>query len=196
MHGLINRALQDFLRDAHGREAWAAIAGAADVDVRGFEAMLTYPDALTEAVLDAASAHLHTPRAMILEDLGTYLVSDPSMEALRRLLRFGGANFMEFLYSLDHLPDRARLAVPDLDLPDLTLTEDGRQSYTLHCRDAWAGFCPILQGILRAMADDYGVLVMLDITGLEGPRTAIRIRLLDMRFARGRDFSLKGAAAP
>lgn len=193
MHGLINRALQSFLRDTYGPEVWAAIATAAAVEGGGFEAMLSYPEDLTDRVLDAAATHLDTPRPMILEDLGTYLVSDPGMEPLRRLLRFGGTNFLEFLYSLDDLPDRTRLAVADLNLPRLELAEDGKNSFVLHCRDGWPGFCCVMQGILRAMADDYGALVTLETACEAGKAVALRIRLLDMRFAAGRDFSLKGA---
>ncbi len=62
---------------------------------------------------------------MLLEDLGTYLVSHPNVQGLRRLLRFGGAGFIDFLHSLDELHDRARLAVPDLDLPQLELRDHG-----------------------------------------------------------------------
>jgi hypothetical protein len=51
----------------------------------------------------------------LLEDIGTYLVTDPALEPLRRLLRFGGDTFAEFLGSLEELPDRARLAMPQLE---------------------------------------------------------------------------------
>lgn len=194
MHGMINRALQSFLRDTYGPEAWTKITIGAGIEGGGFEAMLSYPDDMTEAVLATAAAHLDTPRAMILEDLGTYLVSDPGMEPLRRLLRFGGTSFLEFLYSLDDLPDRARLAVSDLDLPRLELVEDERNRFLLHCRGGWPGFCCVMQGVLRAMADDYGALVMLDTVCGGGKAATLQIQLLDMRFAEGRDFSLKGAA--
>ncbi|TCP62339.1 heme-NO-binding protein [Rhodovulum bhavnagarense] len=194
MHGLINRALQNFLRDTYGSDSWATIAAAAQVEGGGFEAMLPYPEDVTDRVIAAAAAHLTTPPTMILEDLGTYLVSDPGMEALRRLLRFGGATFLEFLYSLDDLPDRIRLAVPDLALPRLELVEDGRNRFLLRCNDGWPGFCCMMLGILRAMADDYGALVMLESSPGTGQAPTLRVRLLDMRFAEGRRFSLRGSA--
>ena len=85
--------------------------------------MLVYDDDMTVRVLDALCADLNRPRAEMLEDLGTYLVSHPKMEDLRRLLRFGGVTYVEFLHSLDDLSDRVRLAVSDLCLPTLELRE-------------------------------------------------------------------------
>ena len=119
MHGLVNRAVQCFISDSYGAEKWLEVTREADLELVEFEAMLTYDFAITPKILDAAAKVLDRPRADIMEDIGTYLVSHPNVEALRRLLRFGGVNFVEFLHSLDDLPDRARLAVSDLYLPSL-----------------------------------------------------------------------------
>lgn len=69
--------------------------------------MLTYEDSVTLDVLAALGVVLDRPQQDILEDIGTYLVSHPKVEPLRRLLRFGGPTFTEFLHSLDDLPARA-----------------------------------------------------------------------------------------
>ena len=98
MHGLINRAIQCFLRDTYGDAIWAQVAQSARLDFDSFEAMLTYPPEITEAVVQAAVSVLRRPRDTLLEDMGTYLVSHPNLEALRRLLRFGGVSFVEFLH--------------------------------------------------------------------------------------------------
>ena len=78
MHGLVNRSIQCFLRDTYGAETWGAIAQAADIGFDNFEALLIYEPSVTQAVLKAASQHLNNPTEMILEDLGTYLVSQPN----------------------------------------------------------------------------------------------------------------------
>lgn len=194
MHGLMNRAIHTFLRTTYGEELWADVARAAGLEGIRFEAMLSYEDHLTEDMLDAAATRLGLPRVMVLEDLGTFLVSDPSLEALRRLMRFGGETFLEFLYSLEDLPDRVRLAVPDLSLPDLDLVGDPGAGFLLHCRGNWSGAPYVLQGVLRAMADDYGALAMLDVVEARRDGGTIGIQLLDAAFAAGRSFSLKGPA--
>ncbi len=190
MHGLTNRALECFIRDTYGNRAWDEIACRAGLDFASFEAMLRYDDAMTVAVIDAAVAQLGKPRDVLLEDVGTYLISHPTTEAVRRLLRFGGVGFCDFLGSLEELPGRARLAVPDLDLPQLELIEHSEGAATLYCRSDTPGFGCVLVGILRAMADDYGALVLLEHLGGSEGVEMISIQVHDMSFAEGRSFAL------
>ena len=194
MHGLINRAIQCFIRDSYGRARWIEVTHLADLGFADFEAMLHYDDAVTEAVLEAAARTLGVARETVLEDIGTYLVSHPNVEALRRLLRFGGVSFVEFLHSLDELPDRARLAVDDLVLPQMELREFGGNSFSLTCHSPHKGFGHVMMGILRTLADDYGALVFLEHQGGRPGVEVIEITLIETAFAAGRSFEL-GARA-
>jgi hypothetical protein len=190
MHGLINKAIQCFVLDTYGRETWREMAQSAALPVMQFEAMLIYEDTLTEQALDATARFLDKPRTDVLEDIGTYLASHPNVEALRRLLRFGGAHFIEFLYSLDDLHDRARLAVDDLELPRLTLVRHTEHHYSLLCGAAFPGWGHVLVGILRVMADDYGALACLEHCGAKDQTETIDIRLVHTSYAQGRTFVL------
>ena len=190
MHGLINKAIQCFKLDTYGRETWREMAQSAALPVMQFEAMLIYEDTLTEQALDATARFLDKPRTDVLEDIGTYLTSHPNVEALRRLLRFGGAHFIEFLYSLDDLHDRARLAVDDLELPRLTLVRHTENHYSLLCGAAFPGWGHVLVGILRVMADDYGALACLEHCGAKDQTETIDIRLVHTSYAQGRTFVL------
>lgn len=192
MHGLVNRAIQCFLRDTYGDGVWQTVAAAADAPPEGFEAMLRYPPATTEALLDAAAAALDRSRDSILEDLGTYLVSHPNNAALRRLLRFGGVTFADFLHSLEDLPGRARLAVPDLDMPAFELDDSG-DTLRLTCRGGNPGAGLVLLGLLRALADDYGALALIDHAPAEEGGDVVTIRLLDQRHGEARRFALAPA---
>lgn len=193
MHGLINRAIERFVRDTYGRDIWVGLTRQLDLDFTEFEAMLTYDDALTLQVTGALAAALQKPHDEILEDIGTYLVSHPNVEALRRLLRFGGVTFTEFLHSLDDLPARARLAVPDLELPQLELQDHAPDHFCLMVRAGRPDglrLGHVMIGLLRALADDYGALVFLDHKGVRAREEIVEIRLLEPEFAAGRDFRL------
>ncbi|MEH7829022.1 heme NO-binding domain-containing protein [Gemmobacter denitrificans] len=191
MHGLINRAIQCFVRDTYGGAIWSAVAREAGLRFDSFEPMLTYDPSLTDAVIDAASTLLRRPRDTVLEDLGIYLVSHPNLQALRRLLRFGGVTYEDFLHSLDDMPDRARLAVPDIDLPNLALTDHSGTEFSLSCRSEIAGAGHVIVGMLRAMADDYGVLGLVDHQGTdEQGDEVIAITLAQTGFSEGRRFDL------
>lgn len=190
MHGLINRSIQCFLRDTYGPAVWRQVAHAAGLGFDSFEPLLTYDAALTEAVIETAARVLRRPRETVLEDLGTYLVSHPNLERLRRLLRFGGVTFQDFLHSLEDLPERSHLALPDLDLPHLRLEDQGDGIYRLHCSVMIPGVGHVIVGLLRAMADDYGALVLLDHNGLHDGAEVISVQLLDRRHSAGRRFVL------
>lgn len=190
MHGLINRSVQCFIRDSYGPATWAGVAREARLDPGGADAMLTAEPALTGVLIDAAHRVLGHPRDTLLEDLGTYLASHPNMMVVRRLLRFGGVDFVEFLHSLRDLPDRAQLAVDDLVLPTMDLSELGEGDYRLTCSVPMPGIGKIVMGLLRAMADDYGALVYLEHLGTLNGSEVISVRLVDGAHAAGNPFDL------
>jgi hypothetical protein len=187
MHGLINRSIQRFLRDTYGPELWQTVAEAAAVPAAGFEAMLQYDDALTVAMLRVAADRLGKPQEALLEDLGTYLVT---LEPLRRLLRFGGVDYADFLMSLEELPARGRMALPELDLPQLALAAAAEGRLVLMVRAGVPGWGLVLSGLLRAMADDYGALALIELGAAADGQDRISVDLLDSRFASGRRFEL------
>lgn len=190
MHGLINSAIQSFVCATYGRACWLRATEAAGLGFAEFEAMLVYEEGLSSRVLDALCADLKRPKSEFLEDLGTYLVSHPNMEGLRRLLRFGGVTYVEFLHSLDDLSDRVRLAVSDLDLPVLELCELSPSEYELKCHPGLPGYSSVMAGVLRAMADDYGALVMLSHDGDRDGVEVISMSLFESAFSEGRRFDL------
>ncbi|MCV6824970.1 MULTISPECIES: heme NO-binding domain-containing protein [Halocynthiibacter] len=194
MHGLFNRSIQCFVYDIYGVQVWERVIQRAGLKVSNFETMLLYPDETVFSLLGALSKSTGRPVDDLCEDLGTYLVSHPSVAALRRLLRFGGETFTEFLHSLDDLHGRAKLAVETLELPQLELDELNAREFRLGCYhpdERFSRGCSfVLVGMLRAMADDYGALVLLDYAGISGRFHCISIKLLDVEFAEGRAFKL------
>lgn len=190
MHGLIIASFEGFIRANYGAGSWGEIIGAVDPGFDVFEPMLEYDDQVVQATVDAAAAFLGKPRDTLLEDFGTALVAGEEFSRVRRLLRFGGSDYADFLHSLEDLPGRARLAVPDLVFAPLELDENGPGEFSLTCRDGPDGFGLVMLGVLRAMGDDYGALVFVEHLGREGGDERLSIHLLDAAFAEGRDFSL------
>lgn len=192
MHGLINHSFQRYMCDSYGNGAWLEVAARAGISPPTFEPMLTYDDMVTPAVMDAMALLLRRTRGEVMEDIGAYLVSHPNTEAVRRLLRFGGVSFEEFLHSLDDLPDRARMAVAELQLPAIELHGHSGGRYSLICDSPMPGFGDLMMGVLRVMADDYGALALLELETCEDGREAVQIQLIQSDFADGRAFDLGG----
>lgn len=193
MHGLINRSIQNFICDTYGEHIWKTTAADAGIAPEDFEPMLLYEDAVTQRMVDSACRLLGRRRADLLEDLGTFLVTDPSRPALRRLLRFGGRNFLCFLYSLDDLDDRLRIPLADLVVPRLALGQVATGVYTLEVAPGLPGFGHVLVGLLRAMADDFGALINPHCHEVASGRATLRIELHENRFAEARRFTLAAA---
>lgn len=195
MHGMINRALQGFLVATHGEETWAEVRNLADLRFDEFESMLHYDDEVTVMCFNAATQLLHQQSDALLEDLGTFLVTYKPLDPVRRLLRFGGASFAEFVMSLEELEDRGRLAIPDLELPQITIEHEDATTYQVRAQWKLPGIGPILLGLLRAMADDYGALVVLTLGPAGDDLETIQVKVLDTQHAEGRSFVLAEAIA-
>ena len=195
MHGLVGKALEGFLLDRHGaavRDAALEAAGVPD----GFRSTRSYPGSVVAAVLREAALARGLPPRTLLIDLGIWLVSRPQTEPLRRLIRFGGADFRGLLHSLEELGARGRLAMPDLELPRVML-EDRNPVYELRVSAELGGAGWVLTGLLRAMADDYGVLALVEHGGREcrGGQVIeiVRVEVADDAHAVARRFELAPA---
>jgi hypothetical protein len=187
MDALLLRSLQSYVLDTFGAAIWQDICQVAGHASMTFEPMLRYEPGLADRVADIAAAILGRPVEAIWEDVGTHLVTNPDREGVRRLLRFGGLSFADFLHSLEELPGRARLALPDLDPPEVTLDEVGPDRFELRCRSHLRAAQRVLAGLVTAMADDYGALCLIE----EGPDSSCTmISVLDSRHATAKAFDL------
>ncbi|MBN8632788.1 MAG: heme NO-binding domain-containing protein [Rhodobacterales bacterium] len=186
MDALLLRSLQSYVLDTFGVSEWQEICRRAGHTVETFEPMLRYDPGTADRIAQVAAEVLGRTVDSVWEDVGTYLVTNPDREGVRRLLRFGGISFTDFLHSLEEMPGRARLAMPYLEAPDLTLDEVGPEQYVLHCQTHFGGMQRVLVGLLTAMADDYGALCLIE-PDCEG---RIGISVLDRRHATARQFNL------
>jgi hypothetical protein len=186
MDALLLRSLQGYVRDTFGAPLWQAVCRRAALTTETFEPMLRYDPGTADRVAQSAAEILGRPVETIWEDMGTYLVTNPGHEGVRRLLRFGGASFADFLLSLEEMPGRARLALPDLRFPEMTLTELGPDRFEIRCLSRISGLPRVLVGILTSMADDYGTLCVIE----AAEKSRISVHILDSMHAEGRRFDL------
>ena len=198
MHGIICKAIETFLIAQHGMCRWRVIVRSAEIGIETFETVHNYDDEVAKRLLTSASRHLDITRVTLLEDMGTWICTHPPLEPVRRLFRFSGATFEEMLFALDEVHERGRMALPDLDLPVLSLIELGEGHYRVASTWGVPGTSAVLIGVLRAMADDYGTLAYLEFersAEVNGSWSEIiSVRLLDERFSAPREFRLGGVA--
>lgn len=181
MHRLIDKAIEEFLRVSYGDALHDAVT----------QAVAKAVDLPTEAGMHdnirihVAARRLAKPVEELFEDLGAWLARQ---EPIRRLLRFSGRQFAEFVMRLHELPGRAHMILPDIGMPAIYVTECSIGDLRVILPDAETGWTALLAGMLRVMADDYGALVLISVEGNQ-----IGVLIPDADFAAGRDFEL-GAA--
>ncbi len=193
MHGLLLRSIQAYIRATFGVALWGRVLRAADQPADGFEPLLPYEPEVLDRVLAACAAELGRPQDVILEDVGTFLVVGQANQSLRRLLRFGGGSFIEFLYSLEELPERARLALQDVEFPRITVEEARPGYFRLWYDCRIPALFPVAVGTVRAMADDYGTLVLIDADRSACAHSAggvMEVQVLEAAHGAGRRFDL------
>lgn len=184
MHGPVNRAVEEFSRATYGEEVWTTAAVAVGVDPRGFEIMDHSEAEVTGRLIAGLAAQLDRSPSELAEDLGAWVAQ---LAPMRRLLRFAGSDFAAFMMSLEELRDRGQMVVRRLSLPVLSVTPV-LQGWKVasDCDPLWLH---AVAGMLHAMADDYGVLAVIEVD--EG---CILIDVPVVDFNAGRPFSISDPA--
>lgn len=192
MQRLVIRAIEEFLRDTYGDEVWAQMCRFASRGARGgCHAPLGPAENYlrrAERMIPVAARLLGKPADELFEDLGAWLAR---REPIRRLLRFSGRDFNDFVLSLAELPGRAHFVIPDLDVPPIEVIAESASTVRLSLPPPETGWTAVIGGLLRAMADDYGALGLIAVEGHK-----IMIHISDEAFAEAREFQIGGGQSP
>lgn len=187
MHGLINRSIESFVRSCYGNLRWREVAADVGLTDEGFQSFRHYSDDITSALIASVSERLGKPREELLEDLGAWLARH---EAVRRLLRFSGSDYSDFVISLEELPGRAQMVIPDLEVPTIRVQVCGAQQFRIHITEGNEFWQALTAGILRAMSDDYGALTL-----IVDEENSIFVDVSDASFGEARYFDISAEAA-
>lgn len=151
MYGLVNKAIEDLIRQNHGSRTWERIRARAGVEDAVFVGMNAYPDRITYDLVGAASEELGIPSSELLEAFGEYWILYTAREGYGELLALGGATLEEFLLHLDELHTRVALTFPQLRPPSFRCTALKEGSLRLHYESERPGLAPMVVGLLRGL---------------------------------------------
>ena len=194
MHALVIQGFRSYFQQVHGTGVWANIAHSLGYAPHDFELNVTQDVSFAASFIDAGATLLRRGKTEILEDFGLFLASHDATASFRRLMRFSGPNFAEFVFGLPDLPPRTALAVPDLALPRIDVA-DTQFGMEIGVRNTVPGFDHVLAGIVRGMADDYGDLVQVEPTQslalrYHADNTYWAVKIIKVGYSKGREFSL------
>ena len=152
MYGLVNQAVEDFVRQGYGDGAWKRIQDNAGVNLEMFVSMDSYPDDVTYKLVGAATEVLKLDAAEILEAFGEHWVLYTAQEGYGQMLSMFGTNLEEFLLNLDNLHSHVGLTFPALRPPSFQVERlAGERGLLLHYRSERAGLAPMVTGLLKGL---------------------------------------------
>ena len=164
MYGMVNEGIRTFIESNFGEEAWQSICGRADIDLRQFDRLASYDDAITYSLVGAVSEHTNLPAEKVLNVFGEYWVDYAGQSGFGNLLKLAGNSFVEKVRNLDDMHERILLTMPNLKPPSFELEAVGENTYDLSYYSTREGLAPMVIGLLKGLAAETGEIIVIEQT--------------------------------
>jgi hypothetical protein len=153
MYGLINDSIRRLVLEEAGEDVWDRIVERAGGGPRTFAAHHYYDDALTYALVEAASVELDTPADVLLRSFGRYWSTRIAPENYGDYLDRTGHDLREVLIGLDAMHSRLQAIFPQLRPPSIDVELPGDHLITVHYRSERVGLAPFMVGLLEGLGE-------------------------------------------
>jgi hypothetical protein len=162
MYGLINVAVRDLVVAKFGQPAWTAILAKSKVDESAFIRMGQNDDAVTYALVGAASEVLDMPASDILQAFGQYWTEFTVEEGYGQLLDGFGSTFPALLQNLDELHTRVAMVYEGLRPPSFKCENVTDGTMDLHYISERDGLDDLVIGLLKGLGKRFQVDVTIE----------------------------------
>ena len=164
MYGLINVAIRDLVTSQFGEDKWERILDKSGADETAFIRMEENDDAITYALVGAASEVLELPAEQVLEAFGEYWTLFTAEEGYGFMLDSAGSTLPEFLQNLDILHTRVGTMYPGLQPPQFDCSNVTENSLDLHYRSDRDGLDHLVIGLLKGLGKRFEQAVTIEQT--------------------------------
>lgn len=151
VYGLVNQAVQDLAVTLGGNELWGTISRRAGLDQTTFVAMQTYDDAVTFALVEAASEVLGMTQDEVLEAFGEHWIVYTGRSGYGPLFAAMGSTLPEFLGNVDAMHARIALSMPELRPPSFSCEQLDQQRILVRYWSERTGLAPMVTGLLKGL---------------------------------------------
>lgn len=165
MYGIVNKAIEDLIKENFGEERWEAIKRRSGVDVDYFLSNEPYDDEITFKLATAASEELKISVGEVLTAFGEWWVLKTSKEKYGGLMDAGGTNLKQFLHNLPVFHNRVMLIYPKLTPPEFKISDETDHSIHIHYYSKREGLQEFVRGILQGLGKMYNTPVVIDQIG-------------------------------
>ncbi|MCG8308471.1 MAG: heme NO-binding domain-containing protein [Cytophagales bacterium] len=163
MYGIVNKAIEDLIKENFGEDKWDIIKERSGVDIDFFLSNEPYDDDITYKLAIAASEEMKIPLEKVLEALGEWWVLRTSQEKYGGLMEAGGNSLKEFLINLPTFHHRVMLIYPKLTPPEFKTSDIQDRSIYIHYFSKRKGLQEFVRGLLSGLGKMYDTPVIIEL---------------------------------
>jgi len=163
MKGVINKGIQEFVEARFGHDVWDRITERAHCTEPFFVTSEDYPDAMTLALVSAASEVSQLPADVVLEEFGKYWVPNSGRETYPTFFQLAGPTPREFLKSLNRVHAQVTRNLPGAKPPRFEFEELPGGALRMHYHSE-RGLCPVLRGLILGVGIHFNQELRVDET--------------------------------
>jgi hypothetical protein len=161
MYGIVNKAIEELVKENFGLEKWHAIKDRSGIDIDFFISNEPYDDDVTYQLAGAVSEEMNIPISDVLMTFGEWWILRTGKEKYGYLLESGGSNFKEFLINLPLFHNRVMMIYPRLTPPEFKISNIEETSLHLHYYSKRVGLQDFVKGLIQGLGKFYACNVTL-----------------------------------
>jgi len=163
MYGIINKAIEDLVKENFGKEKWDLILKRSGIEVDFFLSNEPYDDDITYKLAGAVAEEMKLPLSNVLESFGEWWVLKTTKDKYGSLMQAGGNNLKEFLMNLPLFHNRVMLIYPKLSPPEFKVSDIQDTSIHIHYFSKRLGLQEFVRGLLVGLGKMYSTPVKVDL---------------------------------
>lgn len=163
MYGIVNKAVEELIKDQFGPEKWEAVRSLSGIDVDFFISTEPYDDDITYKLALAASEVLKMDVGTIMVALGEYWILKVGKEKYGGLMEAGGSNLKEFLKNLPQFHSRIMLLYPKLTPPEFRISDEQVNSLHVHYHSHRQGLQEFVRGLIQGLGKLYSTAIVVEL---------------------------------
>lgn len=163
MYGLVNKAIEDLVKENFGIEVWQKVKTRSNITVDFFISNEPYDDQITYQLAQAVADEMQIPLSEVLISFGEYWVLKTGRQKYGSLLEAGGSTLKEFLCNLPHFHNRIMLMYTKLTPPEFKISDVEDQSLHLHYYSKREGLQEFVRGLLQGLGKMYNTPVVIEL---------------------------------
>ena len=150
MHGIIHKALKEYVTERLSADEWSNVLDEADIDPKLYLPVSHYPDEEITAIIGVLSDRTGNTEHAIQRDFGEFLAPQ-LMDTFKAHIK-AGWGIREILLALDPIYDQIRAQNEESTPPDVDCDEVARGTLVLTYRSD-RQLCSMAKGIIVGTAD-------------------------------------------